>query len=91
MTYNDEEHKAFQKLGKEMDWDMSLHPMFLIYLDNKTAERLIVFKRGYAARKEEIKQLQYELGQTKISLDYRTKHLSQAEQALEERDAQSAL
>lgn len=40
-------------------------------------------------RDQKIKELEFELGQTKISLEYKTRHLESCEKALEERDAKS--
>lgn len=51
MTLNDNEHKAFEKLGKEKGWDMEMHPLHLLYLNSHTYEMLQIFKRGYSAGK----------------------------------------
>jgi hypothetical protein len=52
MTENDQEHKAFEALGKDMGLDMSMHPLHLLYLNPLTDKYLDIFKAGYAANVE---------------------------------------
>lgn len=49
MTQNDAEHRAFEKLGKQKGWDMRMHPLHLIYLDDHTDSMLEIFKAGFSA------------------------------------------
>ena len=50
MRQGDKQHLAFEKLGKEMGLDMSMHPMFLLYLNSETDKFLKVFKAGWEAK-----------------------------------------
>jgi hypothetical protein len=57
MKQGDEQHLAFEKLGKEMGFDMSMHPMFLLYLDRDTSKFLEVFKAGWEAKEASTTEL----------------------------------
>jgi hypothetical protein len=54
MKEGDEEHKAFEKLGKKMGLDMEMHPLHLMYVSEITHKYLGIFKEGYAAGKSEL-------------------------------------
>ena len=43
-------------------------------------------KIDWPENNDRIKELEFELNQTKIALDFKTRHLEQCEKALEERD-----
>ena len=49
MSENDKEHEAFKKLGEEMGLDMTMHPLYLLYLSVQTDKYLKIFKAGYTA------------------------------------------
>jgi len=52
MTENDNEHKAFEKMGEEMGLDLHMHPLHLLYLNTQTANYLEIFKAGYSAGRD---------------------------------------
>ena len=64
MKQGDKQHLAFEKLGKEMGFDMSMHPMFLLYLNSETDKFLKVFKAGWEAKES--------LGKEKIVITNRS-------------------
>lgn len=47
MNQGDHEHLAFEEYAKTAGLSRDMHPLFLLYLDEETADQLDVFKRGY--------------------------------------------
>lgn len=52
MRENDHEHKSFEAYAELNKLDRSMHPMFLLYLNEDTSKKLDTFKAGYAAGKQ---------------------------------------
>ena len=51
MKQGDHEHLEFEKFAESKKLDRIMHPLHLLYLDNKTGEALMAFKAGYEAGK----------------------------------------
>tara|TARA_R110000822_G_scaffold95314_3_gene218020 strand:- start:5928 stop:6251 length:324 start_codon:yes stop_codon:yes gene_type:complete len=51
MKQGDHEHVEFEKFAESKKLDRNMHPLHLLYLDNKASDALSAFQAGYEAGK----------------------------------------